>query len=270
MADWFIWKGINCTDLGIHVATQPEITLPLERVSTVTIPGRSAALIVKEGDEVYDSIQYQMAAFIEDTSRLSEIIRYLRGNDKLVIARRPDGFYKAIIANQLTLSLVLRDNPHRAFSIQFTCDPFFYFNSGAIERACVSGTTDLTNSNCVVRSYPTIKMTSVSGGTVNKTYLMIGNRAVYVSSFVGTLIIDTLNGLAVTPNDDGTYENRCSYVSLGEASAAGASVSWTASSEWPVIIPDGNNIISWFTEDSNGNLVTDAVNVSVTPNWRTL
>lgn len=62
MADWFVFKGIKSTSLGVYATTYPPITLPEERVEFVGVPGRGGSLTVIEGDCVCDDINFRWSA----------------------------------------------------------------------------------------------------------------------------------------------------------------------------------------------------------------
>ena len=40
MKDYFIWNGVKSTDYGVYVTEQPPFTLPAERSTQTTVPGR--------------------------------------------------------------------------------------------------------------------------------------------------------------------------------------------------------------------------------------
>ena len=132
MLDWLIWKGVDCTEYGIHVLGQPSFAKPKERTETITIPGRSGALTKLEGDDVYDNLQLSCTCLIHNSERIGDIDAYLSGASQVEFATRPGGFYNARISNQIAYSKVLRGNPHMNFTIQFDCEPFFYLSVGNV------------------------------------------------------------------------------------------------------------------------------------------
>lgn len=276
MADWFEWNGERCTDYGIHVSVQPEVIIPNERIAQISIPGRAGSLTTTEGDQVYDDIQYSFTCFVENMHRRHDISRWLRGSGKLIIPRRRDGYYDARITNQIPFSLLLRGEEWRSFAVGFECQPFFKYNQG-LKKITVNkdAPKSLNSPNyipCLVDSYPEIKI-NATGDDVNvdEVYLLIDDQIMYISSFTGSISIDTLNGVAYKENADGTVDNMCANVSLGEITQ-GADTSapidtiFSPSIAFPRIKVGKPNILSVQSSSDNDRLGT----VEVIPHWRTL
>lgn len=149
---WFTWNDVDCRDYGIYVLTQPTFIRPAERLSSVTIPGKSGSLTLREGPDVYEDISLSCMCVIDKPdenvilkhdandnpyyvdsdvlTRLNDICSWLKGVGKVRFANRPNGYYYARIANQISFDRVLRDNPHKAFSVEFQCHPFRYLDIG--------------------------------------------------------------------------------------------------------------------------------------------
>ena len=232
MNDWFTWKLTRCTDYGMHVVQQPEIIRPSERVTFQSIPGRSGTLTTLEGWDVYDDFLLSVDCWITDTSRLDEIGKWLKGNDKVTFANRQGGFYLAHIVNQIPFEQVLRGHPHRRFTVTFRCQPFFYLTGVPDITVTASGT--FVNNPGSVFSQPLVKVT-LSG----ESEITIGGSYFMLSGLSGTVTIDT-------PQME-TYMNYTSYNNH-------------LSGDYPTLLA-GQNIISW----TGG--VTQIV---ITPNWRML
>lgn len=56
MTHEFWLDDISCADYGLFVQQFPPVSRAKERVSTVTIPGRSGTLTLLQGDDVYDAV----------------------------------------------------------------------------------------------------------------------------------------------------------------------------------------------------------------------
>ena len=128
MNDWFEWKGVRSTEYGIHVLEQPPLTVPSERATFTDVPGRSGSLTTLEGDDVYDDMVLTATCLIANPSRISEIAAWLKGSGTVTFANRDGGFYYARVVNQIPFEKVLRGNPHRSFSVNFRCKPFWYLS----------------------------------------------------------------------------------------------------------------------------------------------
>ena len=85
MNDWFEWNGRRCTELGIHVLEQPVYTLPAERSTFTSVPGRSGSLTTLEGDEVYDDIVLTATCMIDSESRIPALSAWLKGSGDITL-----------------------------------------------------------------------------------------------------------------------------------------------------------------------------------------
>ena len=232
MNDWFEWNGVRCTQYGIHVSTQPDITMPSERAVFTDVPGRSGSLTMLEDQDVYDDMVLAADCFISDPSRIAEIAGYLKGSGKVTFANRQGGFYYARVTNQIPFAKILRGNPHRSFTVNFRCKPFFYLNDSQ-EQTITASSSIMTNPGTVY-SKPTITV----NGTGEIT-LMINMQIIELSDIATSIVIDS---------------------ELEEAYLGSTSMNECMSGEFPRLQP-GLNAISWTGEVNS---------VVVQPNWRTL
>ena len=232
MNDWFTWNGTRCTQYGIHVLEQPVITRPSERATFSSVPGRSGTLTTLEGDDVYDDMILTATCMIENTNRLSEINKWLKGGGTVTFANRSGGYYKARIINQLSFEKILRGNPHLSFAVNFRCQPFFYISDVQNVTLTASGSA-ITNPY----SAPSEPIITVNGS--GEITFMIGLTILELTDVSGSV---TLNS------------------ELMEAYSGTTSLNANVSGEYPTLIP-GMNAISW-----SG----DVTNVVIQPNWREL
>ena len=232
MNDWFSWNGVSCTEYGIHVSEQPPITIPSERATFTNVPGRPGSLTTLEGDDVYDDQVLTATCFISDPSRISAIAAWLKGSGKVTFANRQGGFYFARIANQISFEKILRGNPHRSFTVNFRCKPF-WFAEGVEPITLVNSGTFVTNPGSVY-SEPII---TVHGS--GEITLMVGTTIVELSDFSGSITLDA---------------------PLMEAYSGTSSMNASMSGDFPILKP-GSNAVSW-----SGNVTS----VVIDPNWRYL
>ena len=230
--DWFEWNGVRCTEYGIHVLEQPPLTVPSERATFTDVPGRSGSLTTLEGENVYDDMVLTATCLIADPNRIPEIAAWLKGSGTVTFANREGGFYYARVVNQIPFEKVLRGNPHRSFSVNFRCKPFFHLDDSSETVIAHSGDF-ITNPGCVA-SEPIITVTG--NGDVT---LMVGMQMIELTDVDGKIIIDSV--LQEVYNDDGACNEKME-------------------GDFPVLQP-GVNAISW-----DG----DVTSVVVSPNWRTL
>ena len=185
MNDYFIWNGVDCQIYGIHVSEQPPVTLPAERSTQTNVPGRPGSLTTLEGEDVYDDLLLTVTCFITDTSRVSEIGRWLKGGGTVVFANRPGGHYKARVANQIPFEKILRGNPHCSFSVNFRCFPFWY--QDGVEDATVTASATMLNNPGSVYAEPVL--TVYGDGDIT---LMIGQQFVELEGISGSIVIDSV------------------------------------------------------------------------------
>lgn len=232
MNDWFTWNGTRCTEYGIHVLDQPVITRPSERATFSSVPGRSGTLTTLEGEDVYDDMILTATCMIENTNRLSEINKWLKGGGTVTFANRPGGYYKARIINQLSFEKILRGNPHMSFAVNFRCQPFFYISG-------VENVTITTSGGTITNPYsaPSEPIITVNGS--GEITLMIGETLIELSD-IQTAI--TLNSELCEAYLDVTGMNSC------------------MSGDYPKLV-SGLSGVSW-----SGNVTS----VVIQPNWREL
>jgi phage-related protein len=230
LLDWFEWNGVRCTEYGIHVSEQPHFTMPAERATFINVPGRSGSLTTLEGDDVYDDLILTATCFIEDASRISEIAAWLRGSGTVTFANRQGGFYHARIVNQISFEKILRGNPHRSFSVNFRCKPFWYAENVDPITLTVSGGTITNPGN--VPSEPVI--TVYGSGDIT---LMVGLTIVELEGITDSITLDT---------------------PLMETYNGTTSINSSMSGDFPILVP-GMNVVSW-----SGSLTK----IEVLPSWR--
>ena len=247
MNDWFIWNGRRCTEFGIHVSEQPPITLPKERVSQVTVPGRPGTLAVTEGEDVFDNMTLTATCFLTGPTQIPQIAAWLRGTGKVTFANRQGGFYYARIADQIAFDRILRGNPQLSFAVSFLCAPFWYPEDIADIEITEQGT--ILNNPGTVFSEPVI--TVYGSGSIN---LMVNDATVYLENVDGSITVDCEAGIAYTTDNSGGKTFAGEQVSLEEG-------------VWPKLLPQGNaNLITWEAV-GNGSSVSRIV---IRPNWRFL
>ena len=230
--DYFIWNGVDCRNLGIHVSAQPPITIPQERSTQTNVPGRPGSLTTLEGEDVYDDLMLTAECFISDPAQIQAIATWLKGSGTVTFANRLGGHYNARIANQIPFEKVLKGNPHCTFAVNFRCFPFWYQDGVSDITITASGST-ITNPGSVY-SEPVI--TVYGSGTIT---LMVGITIVELENISGNIVVDSV---------------------VQEAYKGQTLMNDHMSGDFPILRP-GMNAISW-----NGNVTK----VVIKPNWRYL
>lgn len=186
--DWFEWNGERCTlaKYGMHVLSQPSIVGPVERIESVSVPGKSGSLTILEGDDVFDNIALSCSCVIDDPNfqpndstmtRIMAITGWLRGRGEVKFANRPGGFYKGRIANQISFDKAVQGNPHRLFSVQFQCEPFFYFDTGKTSTTYSAAVNTITNPGNI----PSAPLITLNKGSAATGTIMCGGSTMYIT-----------------------------------------------------------------------------------------
>lgn len=230
--DWFSWNGVRCTEYGIHVLELPPITMPAERVTFTSIPGRSGSLTTLEGEDVYDDLLLTATCILSDPSRIPQIAAWLKGGGIVTFANRQGGFYHARVVNQIPFEKILRGNPHRSFVVNFRCKPFWY--QANVQSIILTASGSFITNPGSVASEPVI--TVYGSGEIT---LMVGMTICELEGISGSITLDT---------------------PLMEAYRNGMSMNSCMSGDFPTLLP-GQNAISWTGEVSK---------VEIQPNWRYL
>ncbi len=232
MADWFDFKGVRSTSLGVYVQDFPPATLPEERAEFVDIPGRSGSLTVLEGAAVYDDIILTINCYVRDITQLDAISAWLRGRGALVLGNMPNRYYDARNVNQVEMAKILRGRQHRSFPAVFRCKPYRYvYPAPAVITKTVSGQT-ITNPG-TADAEPLIVVTGSGDVT-----LTIGAKTVQIAGLASKITIDVAAGLAYN----------------GDVNLTG-----TLTGDWPMTIPPGTSTVSW---------AGSVTKVEITPGWR--
>lgn len=199
MRAWFRWKGVKCTAIGVIANVLPEITMPLERVSYTSVPGRSGTLTQTEGEDVYDDIVLTVECSVENGKRLGEVMRYLKGADQVEFSNRPGGFYYARVSNQIPFEKILRGRPNRRFAVSFRCKPFWYVSEEADVEMNEIGWVENEGS---VYAEPIITVRGSGDGV-----LLVGENMIELKGMEGEIIIDST--LQEVYDAQGESKNAC-------------------------------------------------------------
>ena len=184
MQDYFIWNGVDCRAYGIHVSEQPPLTIPLERTTQTTVPGRPGTLTSVQGEDVYDDLVLTVECFISDPAQIPAIAGWLKGSGTVTFANRLGGHYNARIANQIPFEKVLRGNPQCTFSINFRCFPFWY-QDGVEDITVTESGTILINPGSVIAE-PVIWVHGFGDVT-----LMVGTTIVELINISNSVVVDS-------------------------------------------------------------------------------
>lgn len=232
---YFIWKNIDSRNMGVVVTDYPPIIRPKERVTEKTRPGVAGSLHVSEGEDVYDTYVRACQCYTRPAADISAVIAWLRGSSQAVFGNEPTMAYTARIDNQISLDKMMRNHPHRSFTIPFVCQPFKQLKTPAADIVkTISGQT-ITNPGTVF-SLPIIKVEGSGDAT-----LSVGGAYFELEGLTGGIIIDSTMPECFNLDRSALLND-------------------LMTGEFPTI-KTGTSIVSW-----TGNITE----VTITPNWRWL
>ena len=120
---YFIWKGIDCRNMGVKLSGPVPIIRPEERVQHVEIPGRSGDLTELEGEQIYNSYIQTATIMVPGGYRVRDIYNWLKGSGYITFHGEPDRKQKARIVGAITLNKHSRNLDWWVGEVQFYCQP---------------------------------------------------------------------------------------------------------------------------------------------------
>lgn len=182
MKPWFIWNGKNSDELGLWIARLPKITRAPERYDTVKIPGKAGSLILREGDDVYDSYLKECTVqTIRTNQKMQEILDWLSGDGELVFSNEDNRLYKGAIVADFSFDKISNDIIQA--KIPFFVEPFK--SDRYPESAKITGASGVLTNPGDVASKPIV---SIKNGGTNT--ITIGTQAMTFNSVSGTIVVD--------------------------------------------------------------------------------
>ena len=90
MKKYFIFNGKDSRDFEVYIEEYPPIVRPKERIETITVPGRSGTLHMREAEGVYESYTKSFEIIAVNPARIDEIKEWLKGAGELIIGNELD------------------------------------------------------------------------------------------------------------------------------------------------------------------------------------
>ena len=236
MRNSFIFNGINCESLGIFVEDPIAVPIAKERFTEKTVMGSSKVLFLPEGMEggipALDPVSISISCVLRSGYSIDTVARWLRGNGDLIVCGDEGHAHRAIVANQISLSKILRARPDRRFTVEFRCEGWRYHYPPAPPLSLTS--SGFINNPGTGPSEPLITVYGSGSGD-----LMVGSRSLLIDDMNGEISIDCDARLAYEGTE--LVTNKLTRVE-----------------GWP-IIPSGSCAVNW----SGG--ITQVV---IEPRWR--
>lgn len=193
---YITFNGETTKQHGIEIPYRPSIPAPVMRGEYIQIAGRDGSLL--DSDGTFENIEIAIEMnFVSDAdttwnAKYREVKNWLTGKGELRFSDDTEIFYKV---KAVGISEVDRRVPRGGdISAVFICEPFAYYESGAVYKA-----PEAAADNPGILCKPIYKITG--NGTATLT---VNGKS--VSAVVGqNLIIDT--DLMIAYRENGTLEN---------------------------------------------------------------
>ena len=143
MKKYFIFNGKDSRDFEVYIEKYPPIVRPKERIETITVPGRSGTLHMREAEGVYESYTKNFEIIAVNPARIDEIKEWLKGAGELIVGNELDYIYSAFINAEIEFTRFFR-GWHKAV-IPIEVQPY----KASKKKTKVAFTKDLTELNVV-------------------------------------------------------------------------------------------------------------------------
>lgn len=221
---YFIFNGIDSRSMGVHVIKYPPIVMPPERLTYITVPGRSGDLTQTQGTGVYDAYTKVMEVSNGVGFNPDRVTKWLRGRGTMIFGNEPKYKYIVDLGNKCQLDRVI----HGVWGgqLQMRTQPFKQL---AIPEPDITLTANKTIFNPGdVPAYPLFTFSAVSSTTVSATITLNGTAVTwsqvqknYTADFEiqwlmdanGTPLANVMTG-AYTPLLPGNNTVRCNWTNV--------------------------------------------------------
>ena len=208
---YFIWKGMDCRNMGVRLDGPVAIVRPEERVEHVTIPGRSGDLTETEGEQIYNSYIQTVTMSVRGGYRVREIFNWLKGSGYVTFSGEPERKQKARIIGAITLDRVSRNLDNWAGECQFYCQPLKERLHESPVTITSSGTAVMNTGDVI--SKPKISATAsgtsmtiaAGGNSLTITGLTSGKTYVIDSEIMEVSLTENNTTTLMTKNSTGDF-----------------------------------------------------------------
>lgn len=231
--NYFTFNGVESSDYGVYLEKPAELIFPGIRYDTQAVIGSSKVLHYTEGADAMDPavIALDCAMLRAEPEDVNAVFAWLRGGGTLLLPQDEDHYFRAWVAEPITLTRVFRNVTNYRFTVEFECEPHRYHYPEAVIASVSQGT--IRNPG-TAPSEPEITITGSGDITIT-----IGDNSLAIADLTTGCVIDC--------------ESQTVYVGTTNL---GAQV--TRTGDWPTIPPGGCEI-SW---------TGSVTNVAMRPRWR--
>ena len=121
---YFIWNGVDCGAMGITLQSPIPLIRPEERITHVTIPGRSGDLTQLEGEDVFNSYIQTALIQVRGAYRMREVYSWLKGSGLVTFHNDPEKQQRARVIGAVTLAKFSPNLDVWTGECQFYCEPY--------------------------------------------------------------------------------------------------------------------------------------------------
>ena len=171
--EYFVFKGINSSDLGIIVKEMPPVTKSEKNIESISISGRNGSLHVDDG--TYKSKKYKIKCILMDLTRINDLKLLFDGTGLLELSTENNKEYKATLLNQIDFSKYL--NYLKEFTLNFELDPIAY-SKNEVELTITENSTFSVGGN--FETNPKLIINGVGTITLNNTPIAVEETGITV------------------------------------------------------------------------------------------
>ena len=161
----FTWNGVSSSARGIYLQSMPEIIRPEERVSHITIPGRSGELTQVEGTDIFNSYIQTIPIAVDSEANVRRAEKWLKGDGYVTFSGQPTLKQRARVINAVTFQKHARNSLFWDAQVQFYCEPLKQYATTEDDIEITSSGTQVNNPGDV-NSRPKIVITGSGNITI--------------------------------------------------------------------------------------------------------
>lgn len=206
---YFIWNGADCRAKGVTVQAPAQIVRGEERVSHVTIPGRSGELTLTEGEGIFQSYIQTLTIQVQGWFRVREILKWLTGSGYVTFGTEPDRRQKARVIGAVSMNRHSKNTDFYTGEVQFYCEPLKESMTATTTQITASGSSVMNAGDVACRPKITATasattMTITAGGeTLTITGLTSSND--YVIDCEAGMVTNADGSVNLTANSSGSF-----------------------------------------------------------------
>lgn len=231
MANFFVYGTKNSTLAGLTIEKRPAPKVPERRKTVYRVAGRDDDLYEDEG--VYNNVILPYQVGCNNIDAHMDYIKSMvtqNGYNKLVDTYNSDVYRRAFVNNPVEFTEDLMNFGHA--TIEFSADPYFYFDSGDRTISLIKAGTTLTNPAPGYIAKPLFVANGTAGSTItmhieNRTYtfrIPTGKTSITIDCLNETAYSGSMNACAFLDFDEFPYLDAKSSILITYSNGTGTSI----------------------------------------------